>query len=80
MRTTIDVPDDLMKRTKSFLAERNMTFRTLVIDAIEQVLAAPAPSFKLRDASVGWESSDGGVSAEVINQAIDAVRASEFRP
>lgn len=80
MRTTIDMPDDLMARTRPFLAERNMTFRALVIDAIERTLAVPSTPFQLRDASAGSEPEGDGVSGEAINQAIDELRTPGFRP
>ena len=53
MRTTIDMPDDLFRRLKPLLAERKMTFRALVIDAVERAIDAPSAAFRLRDASAG---------------------------
>ena len=78
MRTTIDVPDDLLKRARPLLAERKMTFRALVIDAIERVIETPAGSFRLRDASAGFAGDDGGVSSESINHAINEARELPF--
>ena len=57
-----------------------MTFRALVIDAVERVLDAPPVSFKLRDASAGAKSRDGGVNAGTINRAVDESRGPSFRP
>lgn len=75
MRTTIDMPDDLLERARPLLAERKMTFRALVIDAVERVLEAPAVDFKLRDASAG---ASGRVSSKAINSAIDKMREPSF--
>ena len=79
MRTTIDVPDDLLKRVKPLLAERNMTFRALVIDAVERAIEVPVVSFRLRDASAGRAGKDTAVSSEAINRAIDEARQPSFR-
>ena len=79
MRTTIDVPDDLLKRARPLLAERKMTFRALVIDAVERAIATPPVSFRLRDASVGHTGDGGGVSNESINRAIDQAREPSFQ-
>jgi hypothetical protein len=79
MRTTIDVPDDLLKRARPLLAERKMTFRALVIDAVERVIGTPSFPFILRDASVGFAGGDGGVSSESINRAINEAREPSFQ-
>ena len=79
MRTTIDVPDDLLKRARLLLAERKMTFRALVIDAVERALESPAVPFRLRDASVGDAGDRSGVSSKAINRAIDEARDPSFR-
>ena len=79
MRTTIDVPDDLLKRMKPVLAERKMTFRALVIDAVERVIQAPPAAFRLRDASVGDAGEGTTVSSGAINRAIDAAREPSFQ-
>jgi Arc/MetJ family transcription regulator len=81
MRTTIDMPDQLLARVKRFTAERNTTFRALVIDALEKVLEPPLREFRLRDASVGLKPQKGkGLDSDAINQAIDAQRESSFTP
>jgi predicted transcriptional regulator len=82
MRTTIDMPDRLLKRVKQVAAERKTTFRALVVDALERSLAERPRSFKLRDASVGPKPGRKGgkeeVSTEAINEAIEAQRESRF--
>lgn len=57
-----------------------MTFRALVIDAVERVLEAPPVAFKLRDASAGAKARNGGVTSESINRGIDESRGPFFRP
>jgi hypothetical protein len=75
MRTTIDMPDKLMSRVKQVVAQRNITFRALVIDALEQSLNVEKAPFVLREASVGYDThGKGGVSSETINNAIDENR------
>lgn len=74
MRTTIDVPDELLERVRPLLAERRMTFRALVIDAVERAISAPSVSFKLRDASAGHVGIDGAVSSDAINRTINELR------
>ena len=79
MRTTIDVPDDLLKRVKPLLVERKMSFRALVIDAVERAIEVPAASFRLRDASAGQAGDGAAVSSEAINRAINEAREPSFR-
>jgi hypothetical protein len=55
-----------------------MTFRGLVIDAVERAIQAPATTFRLRDASVRSGGEDTTVSIEAINRAIDAAREPAF--
>jgi len=77
MRTTIDMPDALFQRAKSVMAKRHMTFRSLVIDALEQALTDQhTERFVLRDASAGYTVNNkrGGVTGKAINQAIDESR------
>jgi hypothetical protein len=79
MRTTIDVPDDLLRRVRPLLAERKMTFRALVIDAVERAIEVPAASFRLRDASAGRAIDGTAVSSEAINRAIHEAREPSFQ-
>ena len=78
MRTTVELPDSLMARVKRRLAKRNLTFRALVISALEQVLREEDKPFKLRDASAGGYTEEK-VSSEAINRAIDEQRQPSFR-
>jgi len=36
MRTTIDLPDELFRRTKSLAASRGLTLKQFIIDAVER--------------------------------------------
>ncbi len=58
------------------MAERGVTFRSLVIDALEQALAEkPARPFVLREASAGYSAAGTHkVSRKAINKAIDDSR------
>lgn len=57
-------------------AQRNMTFKDLVVSAVDQALnEAEGLRFVLRDCSAGYCAvSGGGVSSQAINDAIDAGR------
>lgn len=79
MRTTIDVPDDLLKRVRPLLAERKMTFRALVIDAVERVIQSPSAVFRLRDACAGHADEGAVVPSDAVNRAIDAAREPSFK-
>ncbi len=81
MRTTIDMPDQLLARVRKVTGERNMTFRALVIDALERVLEQNPGEFRLRDASVGKKPrGKSAIGSEAINRAIDAGRDGSFAP
>lgn len=72
MRTTIDIPDHLMKRAKRVAAQRKTTLRVLMLDALERSLSEKPGSFELRDASAGPDTRT--VEPASINQAIDELR------
>lgn len=81
MRTTIDMPDGLMRRVKILASRRNTTFRALVVDALERTLDEPIGKFKLEDASVGKRTKNQSlVSSETINEAIREQRKYSFSP
>ena len=79
MRTTIDIPDALMKRVKQRISADNMTFRALVISALESALEEESKTFQLRDASVG-DNGSAVVSSLEINEVIDQQRYTGFQP
>jgi hypothetical protein len=79
MRTTIDMPDGLMKQAKQVAAERHTTLKVLMIDALERSLNEKPKSFRLRNASVG-STEQKPVASKAINQAIDDLRDGPFQP
>lgn len=48
MRTTFDLPDDLMKRAKIAAVKRGSTLRDLVADALRRLLADQGPPHSRR--------------------------------
>jgi hypothetical protein len=42
MKTTIDLPDDVLVRAKIFAAERRTTLRELVVEGLKRVTEFPA--------------------------------------
>ena len=44
MRSTFDLPDDLMKQAKIAAVKRGVALRDLVAEGLRQVLAQPAPA------------------------------------
>ena len=44
MRTTVDLPDDLFRRTKALAAMRGNSFKDLVVHAIETEIAGRNPA------------------------------------
>ena len=51
MRTTFDLPDELMRHLKARAALEGRSLRDLALDLIERGLRAPAPSAKLAAAA-----------------------------
>jgi hypothetical protein len=58
MRTSIDLPDQLMKKAKLEAIERGVSLKELIIQAMERELTAKGPSGK----SI-WKSLQGKGSA-----------------
>ena len=48
MRTTLDLPDELMKRAKIAAVKRGSTLRELFAEALRGLLAAEAPTARRR--------------------------------
>lgn len=51
MRTTLDLPDDILRRAKIAAVERGSSLRQLVIDALRQELESPPHPPRKRMAS-----------------------------
>lgn len=81
MRTTIDMPDALYRRTKAVCAHRKTTYRDLLIGAVEKELAGPRGTFTLRDASAGYSATPSrALPSDAINAAIDSLREGQPHP
>jgi hypothetical protein len=50
MKTTIDLPDDILLRTKIAAARRRTSIKNLVIEGLETVLREEAPASPTSDA------------------------------
>ena len=65
MKTTIDIADPLLGEIKQLATREGITLRQLVEEGLRLVLArrqVPTDGFRLRDASVGGEGVQAGVS------------------
>lgn len=73
MKTTIELPDDLLEAAKEHARQNNTTLRAVIADGVARVLADPSPSrrFRLRDASV-----DGnGLHADLRDAGWETIRS-----
>jgi Arc/MetJ family transcription regulator len=72
MKTTLDISDAILARTKKLAAREGTTVRALVEDGLRQVLRArqTGGTFRLRDASVGGN----GLSPEFREAPWDRIR------
>jgi hypothetical protein len=76
MKTTIDIPDALMRRCKRFAAREGTTFRSLVEDGLGRLLderTRRAP-FKLRPVKFGG----GGFQAGIDETSWDRIREAAY--
>ena len=64
MKTTVDISHPLLEAAKRLAAEQGVTLRELVEDGLRHVLErrAEAEPFRLRDASVGGNGLQPGVT------------------
>lgn len=60
MKTTVELPDDLMIEVKKTAAERRTTIRDLVERGLRRELAAGAPQ-RNRRPRIRWVTVDGGL-------------------
>ena len=73
MKTTIDIADPVLQRTKELARRRHVTLRRLVEEGLEKVIedsAARARPFKLRRTKVGG----GGFTAGFAGAGWEALR------
>jgi hypothetical protein len=50
MKTTIDLPDEILERTKIAAARRRTTIKNLVIEGLETILRQESPAAPATDA------------------------------
>jgi hypothetical protein len=74
MKTTLEIPDDLFRKTKAIAALRGESLKDFVTDALEAHLERQTPgNSSLRD----WRSVFGQARKEEVEE-IDAIVAEEF--
>lgn len=64
MRTSVDIPDNLLARAKRLARERKTTLRALLIEGLREVLKGRprgAPRYVLKDRSFGDEGLVDGL-------------------
>jgi putative antitoxin of VapBC-like toxin-antitoxin system len=65
MRTTLDLPDSLLKKAQQIARQRKVTFRALMADALRHYLQeqpSRPPPFKLPDRSFTGDGLVAGLS------------------
>ena len=74
MRTTIDVPEPILRNAKQVAAQHGTSVRALIFEGLQATLDRKPGKLELRDASFG----DGPVCCEAIDAAIDESRETGF--
>jgi hypothetical protein len=74
MKTTLEIPDDLFKRTKATAAMRGESLKEFVIEALQEHLERQTAS---GSSQRGWRSAFGQVRREEV-EPVDAVVGEEF--
>jgi hypothetical protein len=64
MRTSVDIPDLLLRRAKRLARERGITLRQLLVDGLTTALEReePAPKHRMKDRSYGEGGLASGLS------------------
>ena len=73
MKTTLEIPDDLFKRTKATASMRGESLKDFVTEAIQEHLERQMPGSSRR----GWQSVFGQARPEEV-ESVDAVVAEEL--
>jgi len=76
MKTTIDIPDELFRAAKAKAALEGRKLKDLVVEGLQQVVAAPPKGGRLRKAKfplVRSRRADEKITVEAVNQAIAAM-------
>ncbi|MBN1654992.1 MAG: DUF2191 domain-containing protein [Deltaproteobacteria bacterium] len=74
MRTSVDIPDNLLRRIKGLARRRGTTLRELIIQGLRDALtreAATARGYRLEECAVG----EGGLIEGLTDSDWDEVRA-----
>jgi hypothetical protein len=76
MRTTVDLPDELLLEVQRIAREQNRTMRSVMEEALRSTIAAyqRAQAFELSDASVGGN----GLQPEFRDASWDELRAAAY--
>jgi hypothetical protein len=82
MRTTIDMPDPILRKAKMIASQKKTTLRMVILEALEQSFTKEKNVFILEDASVGSVPTDRAqfVTTSTINQMIDELRDTSRLP
>jgi hypothetical protein len=64
MRTSIDIPDPLLRRARKLARERGTSLRALLLDGLQRTVAGSATSkaHRMKDLSFGKGGLDEGLS------------------
>jgi hypothetical protein len=75
MRTSVDIPDPLIRRAKKAARERGTTLRQLLIDGLNAVIerSAGASKHRSKDCSFGEGGLVGGLSWSDLERIDDLV-------
>jgi hypothetical protein len=74
MKTTLEIPDDLFRRTKATAALRGESLKQFVTEALRSHLKQQAPG---ASSPPGWRSVFGQARPEEVEE-VDAIVAEEF--
>ncbi|MDR3692032.1 MAG: hypothetical protein P4L46_21815 [Fimbriimonas sp.] len=74
MKTTVELPDDLLRDTRKYASERGKTFREVLTQALD-LLIYDSDRNPIRP---GWESLFGAFAGDMDNQRIQEFIDSEF--
>ena len=61
MKTTVEVPDDLLIEAKKHAAEHRTTVRALIENGLRRELGAPAQPSKHKRPAIRWVTVQGGL-------------------
>lgn len=71
MRTTIDMPDDLFRKTKAVAALRGSSMKDLIIQAVEREVTSVAPPPKRHRVKLPLIHSPSGRKVDLTNFDFD---------